>query len=145
MGCDLRRCNKFIFLPFSVCSADLDLLCSGSFTHHFKFSKIYFSAQGFHPGGLCIWCTSRVQQCSPKSISPKILLVLLYYYMGNFCNLIGFRGVARIFQRGGHRGYSQDQHPGIADYIWFIPLLSLVYQRAQSYYRGMKALINKRL
>ena len=24
MGCDLRRCNKFIFLPLSVCSADLD-------------------------------------------------------------------------------------------------------------------------
>ena len=45
------------------------------------------------------------------------------------------RGVARIFQGGGH-------HPGIADYIWFIPLLSLVYQRAQSYYRGMKAYIN---
>ena len=49
------------------------------------------------------------------------------------------RGVARIFQRGGHR---QGHHPGIADYIWFIPLLSLVYQRAQSYYRGMKAHIN---
>ena len=45
------------------------------------------------------------------------------------------RGVARICQRGGH-------HPGIADYIWFIPLLSLVYQRAQSYYRGIKAHIN---
>ena len=45
------------------------------------------------------------------------------------------RGVARIFQRGGHRRYSPD-------YIWFIPLLSLVYQRAQSYYRGMKAHIN---
>ena len=45
------------------------------------------------------------------------------------------RGVARIFERRGH-------HPGIADYIWFIPLLSLVYQRAQSYYRGMKAHIN---
>ena len=44
-------------------------------------------------------------------------------------------GVARIFERGGH-------HPGIADYTWFIPLLSLVYQRAQSYYRGMKAHIN---
>ena len=28
------------------------------------------------------------------------------------------RGVARIFQRGGHRGYSSDHHPGIADYIW---------------------------
>ena len=54
------------------------------------------------------------------------------------------RGVARIFQRGGHRGYSPDHHPGIADYIWFIPLLSLMYQRAQSYYRGMKALINLR-
>ena len=38
------------------------------------------------------------------------------------------RGVARIFQRGGHRSYS--------------PLFSLVYQRAQSYYRGMKAHIN---
>ena len=29
------------------------------------------------------------------------------------------------------------------DYIWFIPLLSLVYQRAQ-WYRGMKAHINLR-
>ena len=34
------------------------------------------------------------------------------------------RGVARIFQRGGHRGYSPDHHPGITNYIWFIPLLS---------------------
>ena len=50
-------------------------------------------------------------------------------------SLVLSRGVARIFQRGGH-------HPGIADDIWFIPLLSLVYQRAQSYYRGMKAHIN---
>ena len=25
---------------------------------------------------------------------------------------------------GGHRGYSADHHPGITDYIWFIPLLS---------------------
>ena len=37
------------------------------------------------------------------------------------------------------RYVKQGHHPGIADYIWFIPLLSLVYQRAQSYYRGMKA------
>ena len=43
---------------------------------------------------------------------------------------ISFRGVARIFQRGGYRGYSL--------------LLSLLYQRAQSYYRGMKAHINYR-
>ena len=50
-----------------------------------------------------------------------------------------YRGVARIFQRGGHR---QGHHPGIADYIWFTPLLFLVYQRAQSYYRGMKAHFN---
>ena len=59
------------------------------------------------------------------------------------------RGVARIFQRGGGGGVTgatryvkQGHHPGIADYIWFIPLLSLVYQRAQSYYRGMKAHVN---
>ena len=57
---------------------------------------------------------------------------------------VAYRGVARIFQRGGHRGYSLEHHPGIADYIWFIPLLSLVYQQAQSYYRGMKALDNSR-
>ena len=56
------------------------------------------------------------------------------------------RGVARIFQKGGAGaggGHRQGHHPGIADYmsdyIWFIPLLSLVNQRAQSYYRGMKA------
>ena len=39
------------------------------------------------------------------------------------------RGVARIFQRWGHRGYSL--------------LLSLVYQRAQSYYRGMRSILTK--
>ena len=54
------------------------------------------------------------------------------------------RDVARIFQRGVHRGYSPDHHPGIVDYIWFISLLSLMYQRAQSHYRGMKAHINLR-
>ena len=48
-----------------------------------------FFCTRFPPGGLCKWCTSRVQQCSPKSISPMILLVILYYYMRNFCNLIG--------------------------------------------------------
>lgn len=41
------------------------------------------------------------------------------------------RRVARIFKRGGNRGYSP-----------FTPLLSRVYQRAQSYYHGMKAHIN---
>ena len=54
------------------------------------------------------------------------------------------RGVARIFQRGVHRGYSPDHHPGIVDYIWFIPLLSPMYQLAQSHYRGMEAHINLR-
>ena len=49
------------------------------------------------------------------------------------------RGVARIFQRGDHR---QGHHQGIADYIWFITLLSLMYQRAVSYYCSMKAHIN---
>ena len=59
------------------------------------------------------------------------------------------QGRSEDFSKGGggggcHRGYSPDHHPGIADYIWFIPLLSLVYQWAQSYYRGMKALVNQR-
>ena len=39
-----------------------------------------------------------------------------------------WQGRSQDFSKGGHRGYS--------------PLLSLVYQRDQSYYRGMKAHIN---
>ena len=39
MGCDLRRCN---FLRFSVCSADLDISCSGSFSHLVKFCSFTF-------------------------------------------------------------------------------------------------------
>ena len=69
-------------------------------------------------------------------------LIILYNDIRIFVSLLSItnlRGVARIFQMGGHR---QGHHPGIADYIWFISLLSLVYQRAQSYYRGMKAHIN---
>ena len=63
------------------------------------------------------------------------------------------RGVARIFPRGRGGGagvteatryVKQGHHPGISDYIWFIPLLSLVCQRVQSYYCGMKAHINVR-
>ena len=49
------------------------------------------------------------------------------------------QGHSQDFSKGGSQ---QGHHPGIADYIWFILLLSLVYQRAQSYYRGMKAYIN---
>ena len=45
------------------------------------------------------------------------------------------------FSKGGSQ---QGHHPGIADYIWFIPLLSFVYQRARLYYRGMKAHISQR-
>ena len=50
-----------------------------------------------------------------------------------------FQGCNQDFSKGGSQ---QGHHPGMADYIWFIPLLSLMYQRAQSYYRGMKAHIN---
>ena len=50
------------------------------------------------------------------------------------------QGRSKDFSKGGSQ---QGHHPGIADYIWFIALLSLVYQRAQLYYRGMKAHINK--
>ena len=62
--------------------------------------------------------------CIEKNFVLVVVLVLESTYIIYKRCLI--RGVARIFQRGGH-------HPGIADYIWFIPLLSLVYQRAQSY------------
>ena len=39
MGCDLRQCNHLLFL---VCSADLDILCSWSFSHHVKFHNVMF-------------------------------------------------------------------------------------------------------
>ena len=50
------------------------------------------------------------------------------------------QGRSQDFSKGG--GHRQGHHWGIADYIWFILLLSLVYQRAQSYNRGMKSHIN---
>ena len=65
---------------------------------------------------------------------------MIIHWLVNFDALV--MGRSQDFSKGSHRGYSPDHHPGIADYIWFIPLLSLVYQRAQSYYRGMKAHIN---
>ena len=52
---------------------------------------------------------------------------------------IKFQGRSQDFSKGGSQ---QGHHPGMANYIWFIPLLSLLYQRAQSYYRGMKAHTN---
>ena len=53
------------------------------------------------------------------------------------------QGRSQDFSKGGSQSYvKQGHHPGIVDYIWFIPLLSLVYQRAQSHYRGVKAHIN---
>ena len=52
MGRDLRRCN---FVLSSVCSADLDILCSGSFSHHIKVIELCVYTEDFHPGGLCKW------------------------------------------------------------------------------------------
>ena len=43
-----------IFLLFLVCSVDLDILCSRSFSHHVKFLSFYAYAQDFHPGGTCV-------------------------------------------------------------------------------------------
>ena len=44
MGCDLRRCDaiNLFFYPFKSVQLILDLLCSGSFTHHFKFNRFIF-------------------------------------------------------------------------------------------------------
>ena len=84
MGCDLRWCNKFIFLPFPVCAADLDLLCSGSFTHHFKFNRFIFlhkiSTQVVCVNGSPQESNSVVQnQWVPVQKPILILLVILYY------------------------------------------------------------------
>ena len=54
-------------------------------------------------------------------------IILIFVYAGHWVRIIILnRGEARIFQRGGG-GAQQGPHPGIADYIWFIPLLSLGY------------------
>ena len=56
------------------------------------------------------------------------------------------QGHSQDLSKGGWGGVTettqQGHHLGIADYIWFILLLSLMYQQAQSYYHGMKAHIN---
>ena len=48
---DLRRCN---FSTIFSLSADLDILCSGLFSHHVKFLSFYAYAQDFYPGGTCV-------------------------------------------------------------------------------------------
>ena len=40
------------------------------------------------------------------------------------------QGRSQDFSKGGHR---QGHHPGIADYIWFIPLLSLLSRHEGPY------------
>ena len=64
----------------------------------------------------------------------------------SFNSSFNSQGRSQDFSKGGGGGVTettqQGHHPGIADYIWFIPLFSLVYQQAQSYYRGTKAHIN---
>jgi len=61
MGCDLRGCN---FLLFLVCSAYVDVICSGSFCYFVKFYSLMQETidhsllfdvytQDFQPGGLC--------------------------------------------------------------------------------------------
>ena len=53
------------------------------------------------------------------------------------------QGLSQDLSKGGVTETTQQgHHLGIADYIWFILLLSLMCQQAQSYYHGMKAHIN---
>ena len=42
-------CDDVIFLLFLVCSADLDILCSGLSSYHAKFYSFYVYTQNFHP------------------------------------------------------------------------------------------------
>ena len=48
-GCDA------IFQLFLVCSANMDLLCSESFSLHVKFYIFTFMHKSFTPDGLCKW------------------------------------------------------------------------------------------
>ena len=73
----------------------------------------------------------RLKPKSDKEHSLPLLNFLALKIAENFRLFRHFQAETRCVKQG--------HHPGIADYIWFIPLLSLVYQRAQSYYRGMKA------
>ena len=64
----------------------------------------------------------------------------MVYFQYRLCSLrlVTRQGRSQDFSKGGgggHRGYSPD-------YIWYIPLLSPVYQWAQSYYPCMKVHIN---
>ena len=78
--------------------------------------------------GYCV-CSFNHSSCKPEIFKQYMLYV---------CGITE-QGRSQDFSKGGSQ---QGHHPGIADFIWFIPLLSLVYRRAQSYYRGMKAHIN---
>ena len=55
-----------IFLLFLVYSTDLNIHCSGSFSHHIKFRCSFmhilyvYALQDFHPGGLCKWYARQV-------------------------------------------------------------------------------------
>ena len=52
LGCDLGRCK---FLPFLVCSADLDVLCSGPFSHYDTlFHSFIYKKQDFHQAPLSL-------------------------------------------------------------------------------------------
>ena len=80
-------------------------------------------------------CTWMLRSAAVKAVSITSHFHCRYTFWLCGIGFISSRGVARIFQRGGH-------HPGIAEYTWFKQLLSLVFQRALSYYCGMKAHIN---
>ena len=68
MWFEALRCDKFIFLPFSVCSADLDLLCSGSFTHHFKYNRFIF----LHKISTQVVCVKLMMYLKSPTVSSKI-------------------------------------------------------------------------
>ena len=110
----LRLMFLLVLIFFSLFAAS-----SSSFFFFPEFDFLHFS---FTLGCFIPVCNVCLPQCRSLFKEPKELDFLI-------------RGVARIFQREAHQ-------PWIADDIWFIPVLSLVYPRAQSNYHGMKAHIN---
>ena len=76
----------------------------------------------------------RLKPKSDKEHSLPLLILLSLKIAEKFRLFRHFQAETRYIK--------QKHHPGIADYISFTPVLSRVYQGAQSYYRGTKARIN---
>ena len=75
MDCDLKLCYISTLL---VCSADLDILCGRSFSHHVKFYRFMFMHRRFVPIGargvwVCVNLSAFWRQILLLPITPRAL------------------------------------------------------------------------